>query len=221
MSARSRKTPSPEIEGYVNQITDALTEMNEGEDHLADLYRAVDGAVRTVSSSESQVAGMSRWTTFEATFGQIIGENVSVLRDKAGWTQAGVAEAMVTLGFDWKRITYAEVEASTRRVTFEELLGLAVLFAVPVVKLLIPATDPKITTLLAWETGDMTASMVEELLIGHGGTLGQGGLTWKAAARAAGAPRRANDWRPAADLWGTREGSVEPAHTDRPRKSSS
>ena len=129
---------------------------------------------------------------------------------------------MVSLGFDWKRITYAEVEASTRRVTFEELLGLAVLFAVPVVKLLIPAGDPKITTLLSWETGDMTASMVRELFIGDGGALGQGGLTWRAAARAAGAPRRASDYRPAADLWGTRGGStIEPARTDRPRKPSS
>jgi len=222
MPARSRKTPPPEIEGYVTQITNALIEMSKGEDHLAALYRAMDGAIRTATRLYNPVAGMSRLTTCEASFGQIIGENVKALREEAGWTQAEVAESMVSLGFDWKRITYAEVEAATRRVIFEELLGLAVLFAVPVVTLCIPAEDPKITSLLAWETGDLSASMVEELFVGEGGTLGEGGLTWMAAARAAGAPRKANDWRPAADLWGAREGStVDAARSDRPRKESS
>ena len=220
MSARSRKTPSPEIEGYVNQIADALTEMNEGEDHLAELYRAVDGAVRTVSASESPVAGMSRWTTFEASFGQIIGENVKALREEAGWTQAGVAEAMVSLGFDWKRITYAEVEASTRRVTFEELLGLAVLFAVPVLKLLIPTEAPGDSTVLAWHTGDIPASMVRELFIGDGRDLGRGGLAWRAAARAVGVPRGTKNWRPAADLWRNRADSEADGPAGRRKESS-
>lgn len=202
MSARSRKTPPPEVEAYVTRMTDALTAMSEGEDQRDALYRALDGAVRAAAARHSSpLAGMSHWTTFEASFSEVIGENLKAIREESGWTQAGVAEVMVSLGFDWKRITYAEVEACTRRVTFEELLGLAVLFAVPVLELLIPTEAPDNTTVLAWETGDLSASMVKELFIGHGGVLGQGGLTWRAAAQAAGPPGGPKSWRPAADLW--------------------
>jgi len=195
--------------------------MAKGEDHQGALYGALDRAMRAAASLANPVAGMSRWTTFEASFGQIIGENVKALREEAGWTQAQLAEAMTRLGFDWKRITMAEAEAASRRVTYEELVGLAVLFGVPVVELLIPSEAPNDTTLLAWNTGDLTASTVLELLIGSGGALGRGGLAWRAAARAAGRPRGMKDWRPAADLWRTRRSSSGAQYgTDAPGKES-
>ena len=208
MSPRSRNTPPPEIEPFITEITHALTVMATGEDDQEALYRAVDGAVRTAASLGHPATATSPWSKApEVSFGEIIGSNIKALRDEAGWTQAQVAEAMTSLGFDWKRITMAQTEASSRRITFEELLGLAVVFAVPVVELLLPADAPGDSTVLGWHTCTMDRSMVEELLIGHGGVLGKGGLTWKSAARASGAPRGANDWRPAADLWRNREGS--------------
>jgi len=216
MSAKSRKTPPPELEPYLTDMSDALTAISQGEDQQEDLYRALDGAVRAAASLGRPGSGWS--TAFEASFGVIIGDNVKALRDEAGWTQAEVAEAMASLGFDWKRITMAQTESAVRRVTFEELLGLAVLFAVPVVQLLLPPDEPNNTLVLEWHVGGTNASMVQELLVGHGGRLGEGGLTWAAAARAAGASRRADDWRPAADLWRNRNQKSSETATGRPRK---
>jgi transcriptional regulator with XRE-family HTH domain len=205
MSAKSRNTPPPEIKGYVADISAALTAISEGEDRQDDLYRALDGAVRTAAKLGRPVTAGSTWSqALEATFGDIIGDNVKALRNEAGWSQAAVAEAMASLGFDWKRITMAQTEAAVRRVTFEELLGLAVLFAVPVVELLLPQQAPDDQTVLEWHSGVLPPSVLLELLLGSSGALGRGGLTWRAAARAAGAPRGARDWRPAADLWAGR-----------------
>ena len=52
--------------------------------------------------------------------------------------QADVAEGMVRLGHPWTQATVSQVERGQRNVTIDELMGLSMLFGIPLAKL----TDP-------------------------------------------------------------------------------
>lgn len=67
-----------------------------------------------------------------------VGVNVRRLRGRAAWTQDQLAQTMSGLGFDWKRVTVAEVERGARRTSLEELLGLAEILSESVALLMSP-----------------------------------------------------------------------------------
>jgi transcriptional regulator with XRE-family HTH domain len=61
------------------------------------------------------------------TYRQIVGRNISAARGRLRLRQSELAERMRTLGFEvWTQQTVAVSEKATRRVTTEEILGLAV-----------------------------------------------------------------------------------------------
>lgn len=74
----------------------------------------------------------------EVDFGTVIREAIAARRRKAELTQEALAAEMRSRGFDWKRITVAEVETGTRKVALEELLALAELFGETMVRFLLP-----------------------------------------------------------------------------------
>lgn len=65
------------------------------------------------------------------TVSQVVGRNVSYLRQEAGLTQEELAAAMTDLGFGWRRQTVTEVEAGHRPVSIEELAAVSALFDMP------------------------------------------------------------------------------------------
>jgi len=127
--------------------------------------------------------------------GGVVAWNVRALRLQAGWTQVQVAEAMAHAGFDWKRITVAEVEAGSRRVQLDEMLALAALYGVPVVSLLLPDED---VAVVMRDGRYLAADVVQELVVGAGGHVGDGGPDWPVAEHASRTPEGA---RPAAEYW--------------------
>ncbi len=134
--------------------------------------------------------------------------NIKALRNEAGWTQERLAGAMAAAGFSWKRITCAEVEVGSRRISLEELLGIAMLFSVPALELLIPDDSVALDMPMA----DVKGPQVEELLLGSGGRLGRGGVEWTAPLSVLAMTGR-TDERPAPDLWrarGSRPSSGRP-----------
>lgn len=57
---------------------------------------------------------------------RLVGRNLRNLRDEAGLSQAEVAEGMAAAGFPvWTKQTVADVERGTRKVSLDELAGLA------------------------------------------------------------------------------------------------
>jgi transcriptional regulator with XRE-family HTH domain len=58
-------------------------------------------------------------------YSEILGRNISAARGRSQLSQSAVAARMRALGFDWKQQTAAATEKAKRRVTAEELLGLA------------------------------------------------------------------------------------------------
>lgn len=128
----------------------------------------------------------------------VVAANMRALRIEAGWTQAAVAEAMTRVGFDWKRITVAEVEAGGRRLQLEELFAVAGLYGMPVVELLVPHRSHPV----AWFDRTLPAAVVAELVLGRDDKPGVGGPDWLPGVLMS----RQHSGRPAHDFWrSTRE----------------
>ena len=67
------------------------------------------------------------------TVTDVVAAAIRTIRDNAELTQAEMARLMVKAGFvTWKRITVAEVESGKRKLSIEEMMGVAALFDVPV-----------------------------------------------------------------------------------------
>jgi len=68
-----------------------------------------------------------------ATFAALIAANIRAWRSRRGLSQATVVARMRALGFDaWHRQTISNVERGDRRVTAEELVGLALAMEVSI-----------------------------------------------------------------------------------------
>jgi hypothetical protein len=184
----------------MDDIADALSGISGGgdpESQAEALMQAVDRAAQAAwtLAEPKATSGWSRRPS--ASFGEIIGANIKALRDEADWTQERLAEAMAHQGFPWKRITCAEVEASSRRVSLEEVLTLAALFAEPAITFLLPDD----TIALDLPERDVLPDAVIELLLGLGGQVGRGGVAWRAPARALRRDKEKSVERPAVSLW--------------------
>lgn len=193
------------LDAGVDQLATTLWRITEGdfpeglEEANARLEEALSAAYRLGEAKATDRPMMAR----TADFATIVAERIKEHRLTAEMTQSALADAMTRAGFDWKRITVAEVEAGTsgkperrssaRRVALEELMALAAIFRVPMVSLLLP--DPE-KEYLAWtRSRSLSASDVEELVLGRGGQAGKGGETWPVADHVLGigldmAPRR-------------------------------
>ena len=72
------------------------------------------------------------------TYGEEIAANVRAERVRAGLKQADCAHRMQALGFEWHTQTVSNVERGGRRLTAEEILGLALALEVPMSRLMRP-----------------------------------------------------------------------------------
>jgi transcriptional regulator with XRE-family HTH domain len=188
----------PALAEYVAAFARELERLSRGEDAGDRLQQVHDEAVqaayeRAIDRGGNADASLGSWSLSAG-----VADNIRNLRDKSGWTQAQLADAMTEIGFKWKRITVAEVEGDDRRISFEELCGLSALFGVPMVHLLLPSDHVVVDlneTLIR-----VPGPMLRELMLGRRGHSGRGGATWRAAAavlRGSSLQGR----RPATDLW--------------------
>jgi hypothetical protein len=94
----------------------------------------------------------------------------------------------------------AEVERGGRKVSLEELTGLAALYGEPALYLLLPGEGDHVPFP---ENRTLKPEDVAVLFIGDGGRIGAGGSQWGEPARIARVrePGTENDWRPARALW--------------------
>jgi transcriptional regulator with XRE-family HTH domain len=181
---------------------DVLRQLHDGE---AEGHAHADYAAATVRAFEAvkrERPGASVGSRETVDYAPILAGNIARARGASGFTQAALAESMARVGFPWKRITVAEVERGVRRVSLDELVGLAALFGKPIVEFLLPQSDldyqlPSGRTL--------PAAMLLELVFGEqwraafNAVKQGGGAEWSVAAFAAGAPLAGDeDWRPAA-----------------------
>jgi hypothetical protein len=203
----STPTLPDELRSCLEHISDALERLANGDDATDDLVNVTGQAARVASELAAASERTSDSPAKVTTFHKALCANVKTLRNEAKITQAALAAAMTSIGFDWKRITCAEVETAKRRLTIEEVVGVAALFAVPAITLFHPHHD----TAIAWHQGDLSGEEVSTLFVGPGGSVSGGGPTWRAARRALGKTPNARDERPADALWKHRTEDKRPA----------
>lgn len=179
---------------------EAVTE----EELLQALHRALSAASAARWEHES-----SSWDLADAEVDELPNRNIAKLRDEAEVSQGRLAAAMRQLGFRWSRSTVAAIEtmdpdAATyrRRVSLDELVGLAAAFGEPVVSLLLPPDDSSV--IVNVPGGSLPGPLLRELFLGRDGQLGTGGALWEVAARLAAPSGEEQDSRPALALWRNR-----------------
>ena len=197
-----RKPPPPaELTSHLEAIGKALDAIGSDQDDPRNqraLSTAVDAALQTAVRLAKEKRSSSWSSPGEATFTEIIAGNVRRLRLEAGWTQQQIADAMAVIGFGWGRETSVEVERTGRKMQLEEVVGIAALFGVPVLDILLPDDD----TALDLPRTNIDRAQLCEMILGRGGEMGEGGPDWIAAVSVLGAGRAVE--RPAVDLWQTR-----------------
>jgi transcriptional regulator with XRE-family HTH domain len=211
-----RSSPQPELTPYLDAIGNALAAIASDRDvdtHEVALPKALDAALQAAVGLAKRKRGVSWTSLFESSYTAIIAENLRNLRLEAGWTQQQLANAMTAIGFGWARETAVEVERYGRKLQLEEVLGIAALFSVPVVELLLPDEE----TALDMPKAHLEREQLRELMVGRGGRIGEGGADWVAGIYALGGGRTVE--RPAVDLWQNRKAkSGGPTRTGRRRE---
>jgi len=129
------------------------------------------------------------------SFPRIVARRLKGHRKDADLTQADLAAAMQRCGFDkWTRVTVAETEAGSRKVSLEELLALAGLYSVPLVDFLVPHELEAVRHNL----GVMKSSDFHAMVVGP-----SDGPGWGPAVQLT-LDDAGEDWRPARPLWDNR-----------------
>lgn len=142
---------------------EAAASVIRGSVTLADLAYAAEQVALEARCAALREAD-DGWGTI-MTFPEVVAQRVSELRATNGWTQERLAAEMSALGFDWKRITVAEVERCARRLSLDEILAIAALAEQAVIGLLSPpdAVDVEVNHV------QLPAAEVFVLLSGSGG----------------------------------------------------
>lgn len=87
------------------------------------------------------------------TYADVLARNIRAARSRASLQQEPLATRMRALGYSsWQRQTVASVEKGRRRVSAEEILGLAVATETSIGALMAPAVDDKIVDLAPGKT---------------------------------------------------------------------
>jgi len=79
-------------------------------------------------------------------YGDILGRNISGARGRLQLSQAAVSARMRALGFEWHQQTCMMSEKGRRRVTAEEIHGLARVLETSIARLMSPTDDDKTVT---------------------------------------------------------------------------
>jgi hypothetical protein len=173
---RGAKTLPPEVERQLAETNERLrfflAEVSAGAVET-EVTTSIDGVLNGPLYA-ARAAGDSKRRKFanrDVDFSIVIATKIRTLRLGKGLTQAQLAGEMQARGFDWKRITVAEIEAGAdrelddarkapRKVSLEELLVLAMYFEKPMVELLLPDEHEWMAKL------GMTGAMVRQHVLG-------------------------------------------------------
>ncbi len=127
-----------DVREYLDEVVEAVAAMVQGEPPPRNPRAALEAAI-------SAASGLGGWQTI-TDVPNVLRTNIVRLRKEKGWTQQGLADQMEAAGFGWTRAIVSHVEtvepdtAQVRRqVSVTEVLGLALIFDVPLTSLLVPA----------------------------------------------------------------------------------
>lgn len=163
---------------------EARAESDVAAQHLAEARARADEAAAVVRQSEMELARIEHELHHLAgmrddevasvgTFAEAVSRSVRNLRETAGYRQQDLADRMSRNGFPWQRLTVTEVEKGSRRVSLDELVMLAAIFRVPVLRILLPGDVGSLA--LETRSGEaiwVDAYDVRDLFVGDDGKIG-------------------------------------------------
>ncbi len=196
-----KASPPPELSPHLDAIGRAWVGISSGlevDRHRKALAKAQDAGLQAAVGLAKRKRGVSFTSPGESSYPEIIAENIRNLRLEAGWTQQQLADAMTAIGFTWARETAVEVERTGRKVQLEEVVGIAALFGIPIMELLLPDNQ----TAIVVGNASTDRGQLSELMLGRGGKIGNGGADWLAPLYIVGGGKTIE--RPAVDLWQNR-----------------
>lgn len=125
------------------------------------------------------------------SYGTLIARNLLAARARARLKQADVAARMRALGFSWHPQTVGEVENGRRRVTAEEILGLAAALETSVGRIMSPLNEDRHLKLPSGQT--IPGAMVRDPM----GFARDNSITWEGNVPGFGTPSlpEEGDWR--------------------------
>lgn len=94
-----------------------------------------------------------------STIDDIVRRNVAMLRSRANLTQQGLADEMLLRGLTWSRETVAQVETTSRRITFVEAIALAASLDVPLARLVSTSAEVVSVGESEWTSAYVGAAM--------------------------------------------------------------
>jgi transcriptional regulator with XRE-family HTH domain len=220
VTERKRKQLPAKVREHLDALEDLAWRLANGTPLAEGLVGQADYAYeRAIFAAIEAGSGKRRAEVHSARileWSQVVAENIRRLRQQAGWTQAKLANAMSKSGFNWTRVTVAEVEGNARAVHPTELLVLAGLFAEPMANLLIPSGPDQIVLPAIPEDDEqpgyisrvrtIDADVLVATLLGHAARVGELSPEDAEPMLVAGvAPGSRTDRRPAKDLHARRQ----------------
>jgi transcriptional regulator with XRE-family HTH domain len=215
--AIARVKISPELERAMVDIVAALVHLTEPVSD--EILRGADEEVRVAFERGRRTAQrIAADRRFNEQPGQghpdrpptdvptIVRDNLAFWRrTMSRWSQVQLADAMNRLGYAWSRVTVAEIENGSRKVSLDELLALAGLYGLPLIELLRPPKGQCIRL----EDGrvlDEDASL--QMVLGEA-NIRTSAADWSYAAAVANVKQGGSedDWRPAKTIEDARSDS--------------
>jgi transcriptional regulator with XRE-family HTH domain len=92
-------------------------------------------ALQRQTEIDAQAAGARMRETALNVEG-ILGAKIRQLRERAGWSQADLAERLKAVGFEFHQTTVAKMEAGKRPIRVAEVFALGVVFRMPMTALM-------------------------------------------------------------------------------------
>jgi hypothetical protein len=139
---------------------------------LEDQFKALAADAFSSANRAAYKAHAEAQRALPVPYATLVAQNVRRSRGGLALTQTDLAHMMSRLGFDWKRITVAEVERtqSPRRLSFDELAGLAFLLGQPIASLLLSHAGQQVQL----EPGlVLTADQLHALVAGRDGRVNE------------------------------------------------
>jgi transcriptional regulator with XRE-family HTH domain len=149
--------------------SEVVAAIREGEEDADWEASARDSFEQAIAVAKTARAEWQRQATAEGStivrLHEVAALSMKTLRTASELTQQQLADEMAALGFvGWKRITVAETESFKRRLSLEELLGVAIIFGTDVASLLAAYKGYETVTLN--EQRVLTTAQARELVTG-------------------------------------------------------
>jgi transcriptional regulator with XRE-family HTH domain len=209
MTAKNRtqpasEEPASEVTEHLLRAAEALQSAYRSDDDFEAERRLNEYRIETRAAERAAILlAQDRRRASSAALAQtpidlpaLVAKRLAYWRRLSGWSQARLSDAMNELGYTWSRVTVAEIENASRKVSLDELASLAALYGVPMLRFL--TFGPNESYRLP-DGRVLDAPDANQVIAGRNWEAAFDQESFAAARAANGSPDE-HDWRPSRDV---------------------